>query len=345
MYDTARGLVTVAPQVGHSPGWGKVLQSITPLTGEVSTRHVRNTEKGLHLTLLNGITLMAERSLPKALHRTNVRELVQDEVPAALAVVDREIAETLEVDLPPLASWQPARVDYCDNRQIGSEDGVRTVIGQLRDVHLARKGRPVAGESGTSVAWGHGTHRVKVYGKLAESGESAATGVLRVEIEARRLSTFRTYLARQRGEPVQLLEVLTPEVREAVMNRFADVFERCVLSEKELTSLRFAQEFVNCFPSRRAFELIGFCVLYRLAGYPSAREVRSGRTVLPFSKSSVYRALADLRRFRHHLVEQGYTHPITLAERNPHEEGLDELADELVLLRRVADLAQTGVAA
>lgn len=337
MYDTARGLLTAAPEVAGSPGWGTIVERTHPATGERHTTHILNTEAGLHLTLLNGITLTAERSLPKALRGSNVAEIDQADVADALAKIDAEIGDALRVELPPFGSWQPTRVDYPRNLVLGSEDAVRSIIGQLRDTQLPWKGRPVAGDSGTSVAWGHGNHRVKVYGKLEESGDAGATGVLRVEVEARRLSTFRKYLGRERGAPVQLLDVLTPEVRDQVLARFADMFERCVMSERELTNQDFVQEFVELFGTRRTFELLGFCLTYRLAGFPTAREVREGRSVFPFTKSSVYRSLADLRRFRQHMLDQGYRHPALAPEVNRQEEGLDELADE----RRLIDFLGT----
>jgi hypothetical protein len=185
---------------------------------------------------------------------------------------------------------------------------------------------------------------VKCYGKLAESGDTAATGVLRVEIEARRLSTFRAYLDRKRGEPVQLLEVLTPQVREAVMNRFADVFERCILTENELTARRFVDEFIEFFPGTRGLTLMGFCLAYRLAGFPSAKNISRGSNVFPFSRASVYRYLSDLRRFRHYLVKQGYSHPVTMAENNRHEEGLDELSEDFRMVRYIGQVAEGKVA-
>ncbi len=337
MYDTSTGLLTVPAWVGQSPRWGTVHTKLRPSTGEVTTRHILNVEGGPSLTLLNGVTLMAERSLPKALHGSNVRELHQAELPDALARVDREIGEALHLDLPPFGTWQATRADYCEQRQLDSEDQVRTSCRALYDVELARKGKPIVGTSGTSVRWGRGAMKFKVYGKLAESDDLAATGVLRLEAEVHHQRTFRQLLGRPKGEVVQLLDVLTPEARQLVLQRFADVFTRSVMSEKEISDLEFVQEMVNYFPSKSVARLIAFCMMYRLAGFPTAREIMNGRTVLPFNKSSVYRCLADLRSFRQHLVDHGY-HRVGITTINPFEDGLDELEAERRMIEYIGGM-------
>ncbi len=343
LYDTSAALLT-APNLAGSPRWAVIRQTIKPSTGEVNTRHILNTERGLHLTLINGITLIAERSLPKALYGTNVDDLTQDEVPDALGKFDREIGEALHVDLPPVGTWAACRADYCRNDELGDELAVRRALLDARNVQLPRRGRPVCGDSGTSLRWLGSAYQFKLYGKLAESGDTAATGVLRAEATVRHAKTFRELTSTGPGEVVQLLDVLTPHVRDQVLARFSDVFERVHMSERELSDWDFCQEFTDYFSGRRAMQLLGFTFLYQLAGFPSASEIAKGRQILGFKRSTMYRALADLRAFRLHLVEQGYQRPALLANAaNTYERGLDELAavafqDDEHFVRYVASL-------
>jgi hypothetical protein len=326
LYDTSAALLT-APNLAGSPRWGIIRQTIKPSTGEVNTRHILNTDRGLHLTLINGITLIAERSLPKALHGTNVVDLDQADVPAALGKFDREIAEALRVELPAVGTWAACRADYCRNDELGDELAVRRALLDARNVQLRGRGRPVCGDSGTSLRWLGSAYQFKLYGKLAESGDAAATGILRAEATVRHAKTFRELTGTSAGEVVQLLDVLTPHVRDQVLARFSDVFERVHMSERELTDWQFCEEFTEYFSSARAMQLIGFTFLYQLAGFPAAGEIAKGRRVLGFKRSTMYRALADLRAFRLHLVEKGYQRPALLADAtNTYERGLDELA-------------------
>ncbi len=349
MYDTTAALLT-RPDLARSPRWGIIRQTIKPSTGEVNTRHILNTERGLHLTLINSTTLIAERSLPKALYGTNVDDLTQDQVPDALAAFDREIADALRVELPSVGSWAATRADYCRNDALGDELAVRRALLDARNVQLARRGRPVVGDSGTSLRWTGRAMQFKLYGKLAESGEPHAVGVLRAEATVRHAKTFRELIGAGNGQVVQLLDVLTPTVRSQVLARFADVFERIQMSERELTDYQFAQEFVQFFGGKRGMQLVGFSILYQLSGFPSPGEIAKGRKVgrlgLGLTRSATYRALADLRRLRLHLVEQGYQRPALLADAaNTYERGLDELAavafhDDEHFVRYVASLKQ-----
>jgi hypothetical protein len=334
LYDTSAGLLT-APEVVKSPRWGTVLTRLKPATGEVTTKHILNTDEGLHLTLLNGVTLVAERSLPKALYGTNVRELDQADVAPALDRVDREIASALRVALPPFGEWQPTRADYCRNDQLGDELAVRRALHDARDVQLARKGRPVSGDSGTSLSWPGRSYGFKLYGKHVESGEPLAVGVLRAEATVRHLSTFRALLGLPKGAPVQLLDVLQPDVRTEVLARFSDVFRRCPVSGRELSDRDFCREFTAFFSGGRSWQLVGFCVLYRLAGSPRAGELaKRGASVFGFKRSTVYRALADLRRFRLHLQAKGFA---PVGDHGAEEDGLDDLADVAVEDERLID--------
>lgn len=309
MYDTTSALCTLPPGVGRRATWGKILITEDPSTGERRERQVLTTPKGLQLTLMAGCTLIAARSLPKALYGTNVRELAQAELPAALTIVDQEIAVEVGADLPPFASWSPVRVDYCENVQLGSEAAVRTTIHRLRDVSLPHKGRPVAGDSGTSVAWPRGAIRPKVYGKRNESGEALAEGVLRYEVGVFRRGTFNKELDRLPGSPVTLAQVLTPALREQVLAKYSDLFGRCLVGKEELSDRRFAEEFLDYFGPSRTVKLIGFCLLWGAFGSPSMKDMAAGQGVPGMTRATVYRYFRELRKFRLAMIAKGYDRP------------------------------------
>ncbi len=110
-----------------------------------------------------------------------------------------------------------------------------------------------------------------------------------------------------------------------------------------LTSVKFAQEFAGFFDPARSLQLVGFCVLYRLAGYPSPKSLRNeGRTFFGLGKSAIYRCFVDLRRFRLHLVELGY-HRVGLTDdaSNTYEQGIEDLRQ--VVDREMVDAVATVV--
>jgi hypothetical protein len=83
--------------------------------------------------------------------------------------------------------------------------------------------------------------------------------------------------------------------------------EREMAPKRALSNVTFTQELLDYFKPHRALQLVGFCVLYRLAGYPSPAALRNeGKRFFGLQKSAVYRCFVDLRRFRQHLLEQGY---------------------------------------
>jgi hypothetical protein len=336
MYDTVGAMIPVGPGIAESACWQFTKTSDNRATGERRVRQHFNEPGRPQLTLCDGLTLQVERSLPKALLGSNARDLEQGELAAALATVDRELEQLLRVELPPVRTWQPFRADYCENEQLEDELAVRRTIHQAREVVLARKGRPVVGQSGTSLAWPSRSIGLKIYGKHAESGEAGTEGLLRRESTVRHLGTFRRLLELERGVPIQLADVLTPATRRAVFSRFDDLKERFLMTETEMTDRRFVEAFLECFPTTRVATLTGFCILYTLAGSPTAASIARGdRSVFGYSRESVYRYLADLRKFRLHLVEKGFIHARLDVANNRQEHGLDELRE---VIERVAGL-------
>ncbi len=102
--------------------------------------------------------------------------------------------------------------------------------------------------------------------------------------------------------------------------------------QRDLTPMAFVREFLELFGSRRGMELVGFSVLYRMAGYPRPGDL-GRRGFYGLTKSSVYRAFADLRRFRLHLVDQGYERlGITDEASNTYEGTIDELQEDSVII-------------
>jgi hypothetical protein len=110
-----------------------------------------------------------------------------------------------------------------------------------------------------------------------------------------------------------------------------------------LTPVKFAQEFSGLFPPARALQLLGFCIAYRVAGYPHPRRLAaSEHTIFGLKRAAVYRCLVDLRRFRLHLVEQGYE-LVGLADEasNTYEQGIDALGQSLD--RQIVDVVVANV--
>jgi hypothetical protein len=113
--------------------------------------------------------------------------------------------------------------------------------------------------------------------------------------------------------------------------------EREMAPKRWLSNVAFTQELVDYFPSARALQLVGFCVLYRLAGYPTPGSLRSqGKRFFGLSKSAVYRCFVDLRNFRQHLLDQGYERVgVTDEASNTWELTIPELAQ--VVDRQMVD--------
>lgn len=310
MYDTVAVLIDQPPRsVIESPAWQQERVAVNLQTGERTRTRILNVPSGPSLTLLGDGRLKVERSLPKALTGQNVEDIAAADVPRAVQAVDEEVARAFgTLALPSIGTGRPVRADYCESRRLGSEDAVRRELLRLGSVELPRKGRPVRGES-ASVSWPKGGIRPKVYSKWLETqGSERAYGVLRLEVGAYRLQTFRALLGLPALAPVALADVLTGDVRAKVMTRYARELVGGVAMAHELTDTRFGAEMLGLFGVRRAAGLLGYAVLWHMAGEPAITEnmVESGRSPFGPSRSTHYRVIADYRRLRQHLIEKGY---------------------------------------
>jgi hypothetical protein len=307
MYDTVTVLFDQPPRpVLDSPGWQRERVTTNFQTGERSTVRILNDPGGASLTLLPDGRLKVERSLPKALTGQNVDDMSQGDVVASIEAVDAEVARALgTLVLPSIGLASPVRVDYCESERLGSEDAVRRELVRLRNVELPRKGRPIRGDSG-SVSWPKGAIRPKVYGKYVETkANELAYGVLRHEVGAFHLRTFRTLLGRSTGVPVALSEVLREDVRANVMGRYGAQLVGGIAMSHELTDSRFVVETVGLFGLRRTAALLGYAILWHVAGEPALSEELTDHS--PFgSRSTHYRVVSDFRRLRVALLDKGY---------------------------------------
>ena len=310
--------------------------------GVIHRTRALNLPSGLHLTLHDGGALQAERSLPKALRGDNITDLLPGEEVEALAAVDREIADALGDDLPPLGSWLPNRVDYCQNVHLRDEAEVMRTLEKLAGVELPRKGLPVRGQE-HSVTWSHGAIRPKVYSKFLETrGDPRACGVLRFESGVIRVRSFRDLVSgvggracssddgrllpegaspvlrdwasavefrRFRSErpaveavEVSVSSVLTPAFHAAVLGKFVTYLRGDLMSTNELSDLDFTRELLGFFGGRKCAVLVGWCGIFYLMGVRSRKDMLASSFAAPATR---YRIAADLRRFRVHLVEKG----------------------------------------
>jgi hypothetical protein len=76
---------------------------------------------------------------------------------------------------------------------------------------------------------------------------------------------------------------------------------------EDIPADEFFIEFVKFFGPERAMALIGWCLSFSLIGVYDPPKIRKELETKGCTKSSLYRALADLRRFGEHLESQEYT--------------------------------------
>ncbi len=113
--------------------------------------------------------------------------------------------------------------------------------------------------------------------------------------------------------------------RSAMMGTRETDRKREMVEKRELGKLDFVREFTDAFGPERSLQLVGFCVLYRLAGYPKPGDLRA-RGFFGLKKSAIYNAFTDLRRFREHLVVEGYERiGLTDPASNTYEQTIDLL--------------------
>lgn len=324
MYDTVSVVREAPPShvMGRVP-WQRVKRSTDPATGQFQERQILSTG-GLGLTFYDSGYLQVERSLPKALTGQNVVDLRGDQVAAAVGAVDAEVRAVFQCELPSIAEWSPARVDYCQSIKLGSEEVVALQLRRLGDVQLPRKGRPVRGESG-SLRWGCGAIKPKVYSKYLESRDPAALGVLRYEVGVFKRRAFAPLLGRMKGRPIALREVLTEELRAVVLDRYRAALGGFVVSEQELGDLEFLEEWMGFFKMGRGVQLLGWCLYWAATGHRTFADLEKAAKEWEWNRRSRYRALADLRRFRAYLA----------AKRGREEFGSEEdLARRVVVLKK-----------
>jgi hypothetical protein len=283
--------------------WGQIRSAVDPATGEIVTKCVLNVKGGPSLTLMDG-GLLAERSLPKALRGQNIEDLTPADVPDALAVVDAEIAEALPgVQLPPLADWSPSRVDYCRSVRLNDEAEVLRRLDRLASAGLPYKGLPVRGQN-HGVRWPKGRVQPKFYGKYLETkGDPRALGVLRSEASVYRLDTFRKFSGLTAPT---IADALNVDIHAAVWQPFAEYLRGSALSKQEMNDVEFVRELVAFFGARRSASLIGYCVLFGIAGAKSRQDMLAS-DILEFRTK--YRVMADIRAFRAAMAAKGYVSP------------------------------------
>jgi len=258
-----------------------------------------NVKGGPSLTLYDG-GLLVERSLPKALHGQNIEDLTPAEVPEALAVVDAEVRDALGMEMPPLATWEPVRVDYCRSIRLGDEAEVLRRLERLAVTTLPYKGLPVRGQN-HGVRWPKGSVQPKFYGKYLETkGDPRALGILRSEASVYRLRTFRNLA--EVPNPA-LADVLTTVLHDRVWAPYGEHLRGAALSREEMSDLDMVRELVAFFGTRRAASLIGYCALFAMAGCETRQDMLNS-PIMEFRTK--YRVLADLRAFRGALAAKGY---------------------------------------
>lgn len=301
IYDTVTGLLREVPReaLDHKL-WPHLRQVVATATGEVRTTGIWNVKDGPSFTLHpNG--LLVERSLPKALRGENITDLSGPEVAASMAALDTEVAAILPFAVPSIAEWQPVRADYCESRQVGGESEVLRMLDTLAHTVLPYKGLPVRGDH-HSVRWPKGAISPKFYSKFLETKrDPRAEGVLRGEMTVRHLGTFRALTGTDRPT---LADVLRPECFQKVWDPLRPALGGAALSAQEMGDIALVRELVGFFGTRRAAALIGYCVLFVLAGVETRADMVAS-DVLEFRTK--YRVLADIRAFRAAMRAKGYT--------------------------------------
>lgn len=71
-----------------------------------------------------------------------------------------------------------------------------------------------------------------------------------------------------------------------------------------MSDREFFDRFVGFFGLKRALSLAGWTILFGVAGIENGPEYRAMLEAKGLSRSTAYRASADLRRFRDHLEEE-----------------------------------------
>lgn len=72
-------------------------------------------------------------------------------------------------------------------------------------------------------------------------------------------------------------------------------------SSREISDGQFLAELLTFFPSERVLQLLGWALVLVAAGVDDPRAARLKLEAQGLTKSSIYRALADLRRFGEYL--------------------------------------------
>jgi len=351
MYDTVAVLLSHPPaRVMDYQRWDKLVTAVDPQTGECWPKAMKNVPGGPGLTLLPGGQLKAERSLTKALLGTNVLDMTHAQVADAIGIVDEEIGQALDTPgLPSIATWLPVRGDYAENiRMAGGEPEVLRTLEALADVTLPRKGLPVRGQS-HSVAWPTGALRPKLYGKYLESGDQRALGMLRHEVGVYRARVFRELLARtpallrpnRTGADVTLHDVLTPEFRAVVLDRYRTLLRGDVMTAREIGDLELVKLMHELFGVKGSVTMMGWAVTWDVTGSRTARDIlATGIGSVP----TRYRVVADFRRLRDEVAKRGLRlggeGPSPRWDRVPDGAAGDELTTEVI--HRVARLERAA---
>lgn len=79
----------------------------------------------------------------------------------------------------------------------------------------------------------------------------------------------------------------------------------------DISGDEFFIEFIKFFGPERAMALMGWCLSFTFIGVYDPPKIRRQFEQKGLTKSALYRALADLRRFGEHLEAQNYT-PVSL---------------------------------
>ncbi len=162
-------------------------------------------------------TLVAETSLPKMRHKSNVVMISSGDVPAVMDEFSNRVWDIVG-DVPPVSKWDVrGRLDACyawDVRMNG-KNYVADYLNALKSVELSRHySQNVDRES--TLYWRNGSRVIRMYDKEKESRDETARGLLRFEVE---LKHAKAELGFSGGE-LKVGDVLNWQTARGVMEKY-----------------------------------------------------------------------------------------------------------------------------
>lgn len=215
--------------------------------------------------------LWVEASLPKILRGNNVEALRESgDIARAIEKINNVVSSIIGWDAD-LTGWQLSRLDVTADRRFTPVSNLQVVLHRLASERIARTYPTIRPGSVTwSRKWGSASF--VVYDKFRESGDHRASGLLRVECQAKGHGVIhRAYPEMMRPDTVTVGDLLddapTMAMQEALVAPIDQLIDKCAVDSPKGVAATVHHLLGQGVPLTEIKGILGIAVIVREVGW------------------------------------------------------------------------------